>query len=120
MISLDERLASVLKMHDLHCGALVEESGAIAIRVGDFESYGDEGLVSALLGPYGDPAATFGMIQEPILPRIVGQGQYFAFVDRVGGFAAVVFGRTDGRSDVTTLFLLSRAVQRTLIAAFGP
>jgi hypothetical protein len=109
----------VIAAHGLHCGALIDQSGVVVVHVGDFHTYGNEGLVSALLGPYGDPAATFGMLESQLLPRMMGQGQHFAFVDRVGeNFAAVVFGFAKERRDAVSEYQLSQAVHRTLVAAF--
>lgn len=119
MISLEERLERVLKAHGLFCDALIEESGAVVSRVGDFEGYGDKGLVSGLLGPYGDPSSTFVML-EGLLPRMIGQGRHFAFIDRIpGNLAAVMFGRSEGGKDVAAEFQLSQSVHRTLAAVFA-
>jgi hypothetical protein len=115
---MHERLNHVLDLHSLLCGAVISESGVIAARVDDFAAFGSGGLVSALLGPYGDAKTTFDSLVAQVLPRIWAQGTEFAFVDKPSaGIAVVVFGRSN--EDALTQYELSKAVGRSIAEAFA-
>ena len=116
--TLQACLQRVLDRHGLQCGAVVGAGGIIAARAGDFDRFRSAGLVSTLLGPYGSPEATFDHIQNKdcLKPVVWSQGDEFAFVDRAGDFAIVVFGRNCG--DVLARAKVSRLVAQTIAAEF--
>lgn len=113
---MEARLQRVLDAHDLPCGAVIAATGDVVVRAGDFAAFGSDGLVSALLGPYGSAEATFRGVQEGqrSLPRMWSQGDEFAFADRADELVIVVFGR--GGSDVRAQYELSKAVGRSIAA----
>jgi len=115
---LEERLQRILDAHSLPCGAVFAANGEVRARAGDFDRFASAGLVSALLGPYGSPKATFHHVQckEQIKPIIWGQGDEFAFLDSAGGLVIVVFGRNSG--GVIARAKLSRLVGKTIAAEF--
>jgi hypothetical protein len=118
---MEERLQRVLDAHRLPCGAIIGASGQVVARAGDFTAFASAGLVSAMLGPYGSPEATYHLVQNPeqIKPVIWGQGSEFAFLDRAAELVVVVFGRD--RGDVKAQYELSRLVGRSITAEFdGP
>ena len=115
---MEEQLMRVLDAHQLSCGAVIDATGEVVARTGDFAAFGSSGLVSALLGPYGSAKATFDLVQnaERIKPVMWGQGAEFAFMDCVGELVVVVFGRD--RGNVQAQYELSQLVGQSIAAEF--
>jgi hypothetical protein len=118
-MEMEQRLQHLLDVHTLPCGAIIDASGAVVSRVGDFTALDSAGLVSAMLGPYGSPEATYHLVQNPdqIKPVIWSQGSEFAFLDRSGEFVVVVFGRD--RRDAKAQYELSRLVGESIATEFA-
>jgi hypothetical protein len=116
---VEEELRRVLIAHSLPCGAVITAPDAVVTRVGDYEAFGSAGLVSAVLGPAGSPAATLAGLADQDVPQLWEQDDEFAVVDQpVPDRVVVVFGRGQGRSGVE-LLRLSQEVGRTIRKAFG-
>jgi hypothetical protein len=100
MSSLDRTLENLIRRHTttLKCAAIVHASGEVTNRVGDFTAFEQQGLASAVLGPYGDPAASFRLAADyeddrKMLPQTVCQGDLFALLDKPKtDFVLVAFG----------------------------
>lgn len=118
VVAIEALLQRVLNAHNLACGAMISSTGTIVSRVGDVTEFDDSGLVSALLGPHGSPQTTYNSVQgdNVLLPRIWAQGEEVAFVDRVGEWVLVVFGRRIG--DAASQYALSRLLHRTIQLEF--
>ena len=115
---MEEELRRVLQVHSLPCGAVITAGGAAVARVGDFEALGSAGLVSALLGPEGSPAATLARLDDQALPELWEDDGAFAVVDKLAPeVAVVVFGR--GRGGWVERMRLAQAVGRAIREAFG-
>ena len=116
---MEEELKRVLDVHSLPRGAVIAAPDAVVTRVGDYEAFGSAGLVSALLGPDGSPAATLAGLADQVVPQLWEQDDEFAVVDQPApDRAVVVFGRGRGGSAVE-LLRLSQEVGRTIREAFG-
>jgi hypothetical protein len=103
------QLQRVLDAHHLACGAIIVANGELVARVGDFTSFGNVDLVSALLGPYGSSQETFASVQDSESPpRMWTQGDAFALAMRVRDKVAVVFG--EKRGGTRSQYELSKAV----------
>ena len=115
---MEERLKRVLDAHRLPCGFIINSSGEVVARVGDLAAFGSAGLVSAMLGPYGSPEATYRLVQNPdqIKPMMWAQGSEFAFLDRAGELMVVVFGCD--RGDVKAHYEFSRLVGQSIASEF--
>lgn len=86
-------LDEVLRDESLACGAVIDETGAVLARAGDFERFPESSLISSLLGPSGAARETYASLEGQSLPAIWGEGRCFAFVDRpTAGIAFVLFG----------------------------
>jgi hypothetical protein len=111
--SLETMLRTVLGRHGLLCGAVLDASGDILLRMGDFGALENTGLPSALLGPYGSPKATVDSLEGQLLPQISSQGDDFAIIDKPRADTVVVFfGR--GRRGPIDQFKLARDVATTV------
>lgn len=66
MISVSAKLKVLVSRHfqTLTCGAIISATGEVTNRVGDFTDFDQQGLASAVLGPYGNPAATFQLTAQ--------------------------------------------------------
>ena len=94
MATHEENLTAVLREHNLSAGLVVGSDGSTLSRVGDPREAECDGLMSALVGPYGDGRVTFDSLDGQPLPRMWGQGESFAFVDKPSAdFMVIVFGR---------------------------
>ena len=101
MVALDAKLEDLIGRHaeTLKCAAVIHASGEVTNRVGDFTDVDQTGLASAVLGPYGDPAASFQLAAQyendrKMLPQCMGQGDIFALIDKPQTeFVIVAFGR---------------------------
>ena len=115
---MEEELRRVLDVHSLPCGAVIATPDAVVTRVGDYEAFGSAGLVSALLGPDGSPAATLAGLADQELPQVWEQDNAFALVDQPApDLAVVVFGR--GRGGWVDRMRLAQEVGRTFREAFS-
>jgi hypothetical protein len=116
---MEERLQRVLDAHRLPYGAIIDRSGQVVARAGDFAAFASAGLVSAMLGPYGSPEATYWLVQnlDRIKPVRWGQGSEFAFLYRAGELVIAVFGRDLG--DVKAQYEVSRLVGQSIAAEFA-
>ena len=94
MASHEVNLIAVLREHNLPAGLVVAADGSTLSLVGDPREVQCEGLMPALVGPYGDARVTFDSLDGQLLPRMWGQGESFAFVDKPSPeFMVIVFGR---------------------------
>lgn len=111
---MHDSLRRILEIHDLACGAILDRNGEIVASVGDFSAFDFPGLVSALLGPYGSPKATFDRLQKPevLKPAMTGQGAGFSIQDCIGEFVVVLFGSE--RGDSAALYHFSQLVRQTI------
>ena len=80
MVSVRAKLEDLIRRHSqtLKCGAIISAIGEVTNRVGDFAAFDQRGLASAVLGPYGNPAATFQLAAQyeedrKMLPQEIGQ-----------------------------------------------
>jgi hypothetical protein len=100
MVALNATLEDLISRHSqtLKCGAIIHATGEVTNRVGDFTDFDQQGLASAVLGPYGDPSASFQLAAQyekdrKMLPQSMGQGDVFALLDKPKtDFVVVVFG----------------------------
>ena len=100
MDALNATLEDLIARHasTLKCAAIIHASGEVTNRVGDFTEFEQPGLASAVLGPYGDPAASFQLAAQyeddrKMLPQGMGQGDLFALLDKPQtDFVVVAFG----------------------------
>ena len=100
MATLDEALEDLIRRHSatLKCAAIVHASGEVTNRVGDFTAFDQQGLASAVLGPYGDPVASFRLAaqyedDQKMLPQAMCQGDLFALLDKPKtDFVVATFG----------------------------
>ncbi len=101
MVSVSAKLQDLISRHShtLKCAAIIHASGEVSNRVGDFADFDELGLTSAVLGPYGDPAAAFQLVVQyqndrKMLPQQIGQGDLFALLDKPEtDYVIAVFGR---------------------------
>jgi hypothetical protein len=94
MATHDDNLTAVLRDYDLGAGMVVAADGSTIAQVGHPGSVGCDGLMSALVGPYGDARVTFESLDGQLLPRMWAQGDSFAIVDKPSAaFMVIVFGR---------------------------
>jgi hypothetical protein len=101
MVSVIAKLEDVISRHSqtLKCGAIISAFGEVTSRVGDFADFDQQGLASAVLGPYGNPVVTFQLAAQyeedrKMLPREIGQGELFVLLDKPKTkFVVAVFGR---------------------------
>lgn len=100
MATLDLALEDLISRHSttLKCAAIVHASGEVTNRVGDFTAFDQQGLASAVLGPHGDPTASFHLAAQyeddrKMLPQAMCQGDLFALLDKPKtDFVVVAFG----------------------------
>ena len=120
MSALDHQLRSVLDAHQLPCGAIFAPSGAVLARIGDFDAYGGKGLVSSIVGSYGSPENIHSYLKGKILPQILGQGHWFAFLDKPSeDILVAVFGPSRDKFEVLQQYDLSKAISRTIAHVFA-
>lgn len=101
MTTVTDKLNSILDRHSdsLVCAAVIDAEGEVSNKTGDFSMLEHQGLVSAVLGPYGSPLAHFDEATKyqndrKMLPRSLAQGQQFALIDKpCDQYAVVVFGK---------------------------
>ena len=101
MVSVSAKLEDLIRRHSqtLKCGAIISVIGEVTNRVGDFADFDERGLASAVLGPYGNAAATFLLAAQyeedrKMLPQEIGQGDLFVLLDKPKTeFVVAVFGR---------------------------
>ena len=116
---MEEELKRVLDVHSLPRGAVIAAPDAVVTCVGDYEAFGSAGLVSAVLGPDGSPAATLAGLADQLVPQLWQQDDEFAVVDQPApDRAVVVFGRGQGGSALE-LLRLAQEVGRTIRESFG-
>jgi hypothetical protein len=114
---LYERLCRVLDDHGLTRGAIVADSGEVLAQGGDL-AYRGGGLVSAYLGPAGDPKASFDLLDGVELPQFHQSGENFAILDKPSpDLMAIVF--FDANIDLDEFVDLAKDVSRSLALAFG-
>jgi len=92
-MTLQHIIERLLSEEHLLCATAIDEFGHCLFRIGPFQSFPAPSLVSALLGPLGDPRSTYSSLEGQLLPQVWSQGSAFAFADRpVPGVAVILFG----------------------------
>ncbi len=113
--NVSDKLMKLLDAHRFECGAVINSDGEFYVRAGDFAGFGSEGLVSALLGPYGSAKATFQYLRsQDLLPRMWFQDEKIAILDKVGPMLAVVVFGWSKDTDALRRYELSKEVARNI------
>jgi hypothetical protein len=68
MVPHEDNLTAVLREHNLPAGLVVAAGGSTLSLVGDPREAQCDGLMSALVGPYGDARVTFDPLDGQLLP----------------------------------------------------
>jgi hypothetical protein len=75
MAAHEDNMIAILREYDLTAGLVVASDGETLSRVGDIREADCEGLMSALIGPFGDARVTFDSLDGQFLPRVWNQGR---------------------------------------------
>jgi hypothetical protein len=123
-----QQLEELVAAKNLACAAAIDRNGNVIARAGDFETSAIQPLVSAMLGPYGNPRSTFGSLEGQILPQVFSQDDALAIVDKPLEDCAVILFlvRTQASSmpstpleRVETMYRLSRQLGSDLRRHLG-
>ncbi len=90
-MNVSDALNEVLRSERFLYATVIDHTGRVVASAGDAHAFPSPHLVSALLGPLGDPKQTFlGLVDQP-LPQIWGQGSSLAIADLLSPQLAVLF-----------------------------
>ena len=76
---MQKKLNSLLKAHELVCGAVIHESGTILARAGDFDRLNNPEFVQLYLE---HPQVAFEGLRCQILPAFTARGAHFSLRDK--------------------------------------